>query len=338
MRVQVVQDQHDGLGRRVMHVGQVAHPRGEIHPGPSLRDLGKAVGRERLDGDEDVGRAVADVLVVEAFDLTRLRRDRHSRFADQLGVQFVDADHRAQRVGRPLVDIQHVLHGSHELGILARRDDPLLLQPRLEFVFLRVRRTVSDEIRSTTPRSTRRSARSRIVQCVRPAGGCEQAIVTSWASPLPSRRRSYTRSGRLGSSAASKPSITKRSRTRYTVAAPQSRALPMSSSLHAGPRSLASALSRLRARVSFRAAAWPLARSCSSQSRSSWVSVTIYFNAMGQYPPSMLNSRSHKLNEQMVPSVADRSPSGSEPVVELGSPRSLLTQPEQLPGHTPYLG
>src|SRR5512134_1110500 len=282
MRVQVVQDQHDDLGCRVMHVGQVAHPLGEIHPGPPLRDLGKPVGREGLEGDEDIGRAVAEVLVIEAFDLTRLRRDRHPRFADQLGVHFVDADHRAQRVGRPLVDIQHILHGSHEFGILARWDDPLLLQPRLEFVFLRVRRTVSDEIRSTTPRSTSRSASSRIVQRVRPSGGCEQAMVTSWASPWPSRRRSYTRLGRLGSSAASKPSITKRSRTRYTVAVPQSRALTMSSSFPAGPRSPASALSRMRACVSFRAAALPLASSCSSQSRSSWASATIYFNAMGR--------------------------------------------------------
>jgi hypothetical protein len=52
----------------------------------------------------------------------------------------------------------------------------------------------------------------------------------------------------------------------------------------------------------------------------------------------MLNSRSYKINDQLVPSVADRYASGSEPVDELGSPRSFLTQPEQLPGHTPYLG
>src|SRR5512144_237207 len=53
--------------------------------------------------------------------------------------------------------------------------------------------------------------------------------------------------------------------------------------------------------------------------------------------PSMLNSRGYKIKDQIVPSVADRYPSGSEPVGERGSPHSFLTQPEQLPGQNPYL-
>ena len=46
-----------------------------------------------------------------------------------------------------MVDLQHVLHRTDELGVGLRRDAPLLLQPRLEFVFFSVRRTVSSETR-----------------------------------------------------------------------------------------------------------------------------------------------------------------------------------------------
>ncbi len=54
--------------------------------------------------------------------------------------------------------------------------------------------------------------------------------------------------------------------------------------------------------------------------------------------PSMLNNASSRFNGQSLRSVADRYPSGHEPVEEHGSPHSLLNQSEQLPGHTPYRG
>jgi len=40
-----------------------------------------------------------------------------------------------------MIDIQRVFPGADELGVGLRRDDPLLLQPGLEEVFLSVRRT-----------------------------------------------------------------------------------------------------------------------------------------------------------------------------------------------------
>ena len=117
-------------------------------------------------------------------------RDRLSGLADQLLVQFVEAHHRPQRVGRALVDVEHILHCGHKLRVLVRRDDPLRAQPRLELVFLSVSWMVWRDTRSTYPSSTIRSASNRSVQRVCPLGADEQASWTRRASALPSRRRS----------------------------------------------------------------------------------------------------------------------------------------------------
>jgi len=47
------------------------------------------------------------------------------------------------------INIEHVFHLAHKLGICFRRNHPRLVQPRLKFVFLRVCRTVSWETLST---------------------------------------------------------------------------------------------------------------------------------------------------------------------------------------------
>ena len=47
----------------------------------------------------------------------------------------IEANHRAVWIARPLVDVQDVFHAGYESGIGLGRDDPLLLQMRLERVF-----------------------------------------------------------------------------------------------------------------------------------------------------------------------------------------------------------
>src|SRR4029077_19433869 len=104
------------------------------------------------------------VLVVEPLRLARRRRQRLHDLADQLLAGLVQADQRPLLVVGPVVDLQHVLHRTDKLGVGLGRDAPLLLQPRLEFVFFSTRRTVSVEILSTTSNSTSLSANSRNVQ------------------------------------------------------------------------------------------------------------------------------------------------------------------------------
>ena len=71
---------------------------------------------------EQIGRAVAHVFAVIAFGpprpviVCRARRQRGAHLADQLLAALVQADHRALRVMRAVVDRQHVFHVEHERG------------------------------------------------------------------------------------------------------------------------------------------------------------------------------------------------------------------------------
>src|SRR5262249_56002787 len=116
-----------------------------------------------------VGGAVADVLVVEPLRLTRPGRDRLHGLADQLLAGLVQGDQGSPVVVGPVVDLQHILHGTDELGIGLGRDAPLLPQPGLDLVFFSARRTVSSQTLSTTRNSTSWSARSCIVHSLRPS-------------------------------------------------------------------------------------------------------------------------------------------------------------------------
>ena len=50
---------------------------------------------------------------------------------------------------RPVVDLDDILHGGHEGGVGVRRDYPLIVQVRLEDVFLSVRPIVLSLARAT---------------------------------------------------------------------------------------------------------------------------------------------------------------------------------------------
>jgi hypothetical protein len=76
------------------------------------------------------------VLVVVPCRVSWRGRDRHPRFGDKLLRRLVQADQRTLRIVRSLVNLQHILHAGYERGVGIRRDDPLLLQMRLEKVFL----------------------------------------------------------------------------------------------------------------------------------------------------------------------------------------------------------
>src|SRR5579885_2985624 len=278
VRVEVVRYQHHLPGPLVDLFHQPPQELGEVR-GRALRgDLCRPPAQQRLEGQEDVRRPVADVFVVVLGRLPRPGGQRHPRLADELDRQLVQADQRPPLVTGPVVDLQDVLHAGHELAVGLRRDAPLLLQVRLQLVFLRVRRTVSSLTESTTPSSTSLSAKSFKVQRACPLGGAEQAVAISRASAAPSSLRSRLgRSWGLRPRAASGPRSTNRWRTRSTVRVPQSRASAMRASSQAGPPSAWSALSRMRARVMTRAERLPADTRAVRWSRSAAVRVTRYF-------------------------------------------------------------
>jgi len=86
-----------------------------------------------------------------------------------------------------MIDLEHILHAGYEGGVGLGRDDPLLLQMRLERVFLSVRPIVLSDARSTIFNCTTCSSSSCKVHRARPLGGCEQASAISRASAAPSK-------------------------------------------------------------------------------------------------------------------------------------------------------
>lgn len=99
--------------------------------------------------------------------------------AGRLSITTTCLGHRfgTHRVVRPRVHVEHV-HRSYERRAALGCDDPLLLEPGLEVVFLSVRQTMAGSIESTTFISTNRSASSDIVHFARPSGAsCSPSIL-----------------------------------------------------------------------------------------------------------------------------------------------------------------
>jgi hypothetical protein len=90
----------------------------------------------RFTGHKQITGALPLVLIVVAFRLPWLHRQRDSGLTHQLLAGFVQADLGLSRVVGTGVDRQHLLHLAGKLGIALGRDTPLLVAPRLEFVVL----------------------------------------------------------------------------------------------------------------------------------------------------------------------------------------------------------
>ena len=248
--VEVVQHQPYRLCVRVCIINQPPHLMSEVHSSAPLGHLDMPPASFRLTEHEQVSSAVSLVLVVISFHPTRLGPDDRSLIGHQLPGCLVETDHGMVRVVVCVVQVQHVLHSSHELPAHLR-DAPLLLLPRLEFVFLSIWRTVSREMLSANPIATTLSASSWIVQSACPSGASLHAMAIRCASCLPSNLRFCPGRGR-SLSALSSSSFTNRVRTRPTVDALINRPLAMSRSVMPS-----SAFSNTSARLTLRAEVSP---------------------------------------------------------------------------------
>ena len=116
-----------------MEIDEVAHGEGEVVGGPALGELDVPPRPMRIDRDEEIGGAVAAILVVDTLRLSRRRGDGLADLADELDRAFVEADHRPHRVGGFGVEVEDILHAgdivSVELG-----NAPHILLPGLEVI------------------------------------------------------------------------------------------------------------------------------------------------------------------------------------------------------------
>src|ERR1035437_5878707 len=146
---------------------------------------------ERRKQHEEVGGAVALVLIIEPCRAPHLHRERYARFGNQLLGGLVQTNQRAIGIAWPCINGQHVFH--------RRYARPIVLSLA----------------RSTMSSSTTLVSNSRKVQRARPLGGLEHARAISLASFSPSKIRATAGVARcLRLNTASKPSSTSCLRTR----------------------------------------------------------------------------------------------------------------------------
>src|SRR5882724_237161 len=289
MGVEVVHHQDERVGLRRVHINHVTDHMRKVDRGAAVRDRHLPLPRQRLEDHEQIGRAFPLVFVIDPRQLPWGGGNRHARFRHQWLARLLQTHDWPLRVVGAWVDFQHVLHGTNKLGVGFRRNHPLLLLPWLEIVFFSVVRTHSRPIVSTTSSSTSRSASNWSVPRARPSGGVLHVKAISRASCAPSTLRYCRPVGRCRSRAAAKPSSTKACRTRWTLEMLVSTASAISRSLQSGPPSLASALSRIRARVRTEAARRPVDISAVNCVRSSAVSRTMYLAIL--IPPLKCSQR-----------------------------------------------
>ena len=217
------------------------------------------------------------VLIIYPLWLAWLSWNRFKQVSQQLFAGFVHTHLRSFRIIGSGIHFQNVFHVTDKGSAGFWRDAVFFFQPRLKFVFLSVLRMVSCDTLSTISKRTKRSCRSRRLQRSYPSGAALQARAIRWASALPSKRCSYSRSGFLRLRALSNPPSANAWRMFVTVNEFTSKALQMALYVQFGPSSLQSDLSRILARRSFRAGALPEDTNFSSYDSSSEVSVTKYF-------------------------------------------------------------
>src|SRR5258708_29790353 len=137
---------------------------------------------ERCKHHEDVGGAVALVLVNAAGRASPLHRDRQAGLGKELLGGLVQAHQRVIGIAWPRVDRQHIFHGGYERAIGLRRDDPALLAMGLENVFFSARPIVESLARSTICSSTTFFSNTPKLHPPPPFAGLQQPTPINFAS------------------------------------------------------------------------------------------------------------------------------------------------------------
>src|SRR5579875_206615 len=269
MGIQIIQHDSDLWRVRKMHIDQFLHRCGKILLCPSLGDFYMPPAKIGFQEQEEIAGSFSLILIIHPFPLSRLWWQRLTYMIEHLIGALIKADAWRVRIIRLRIQIQHVFHVPDELRAYTW-NAPLLLLPRLEQVFFRVRRTVSSLISPTMPTSTRRSASNCIVHFTWSLGGVLQESAIRYASPFSVSLRGTPGRGRSLSASPSPPS-TYFFRVRSTVDRPTPKASTISESCLPS-----SAKRKIWARANVRAAMVPFLVNSRIWWRSSSLSWTTY--------------------------------------------------------------
>src|SRR5271157_1705241 len=217
MGVQVIHHNDNLLSLWVDHIRKITHRFSPIFASALVSDFDMPLACQRLEEHKHVGDPFPLVLVIYPLRLAWLHGKRFLDIGQQLFTGLIHAHLRLVWVIGLGIHLQNVFHIANKLGAGFRRYAIFLFQPRLNFFFLSVVRIVSCETLSTISNFTKRSCKSRKLQCSYPSGAALHARAIKWASAFPSRQCSYTRFGFWRSRAFSNPPSTNAFRTLATV-------------------------------------------------------------------------------------------------------------------------
>src|ERR1017187_5488477 len=258
---------------------------GVVNRGVAVGDFHAPPAFERREQHEQIRDSIALVLVIVARLAPRLGGNSRARLDNQLFRGFVEAHDGALGITRSLVDFQHVFHVGNEGRVGVRRDHPLLLEMRLENVFLRVLPIVLSLARWTMLSSKTFSSSRRRLHLACPSGAGPHVSAISFASAAPSNIRGRAEFGLyLRVSTDSNPSTTNWRLVRSILAMLVSSASAIRLSLQPSPDADTSAFSRMRAFVNNCAERRPARIKVTSCSRSSALSLTTYFLTTISFP------------------------------------------------------
>jgi len=136
VRIQVVHDQDDAFGERILLLQKIPQGKGPVDPCPPLGHTHITPPAQRLAEHENVACATTLVFAVIPQRLTRPRGQRPANFRHELLAGFIHANHWMLGVVPSSVNFQDILHPPDEFRIVLFRKTPLLFQPRLNRVFL----------------------------------------------------------------------------------------------------------------------------------------------------------------------------------------------------------
>src|SRR5262249_24913345 len=160
-----------------------------IHGGMAICDLDVAPAFERSKHHEEIGGALALVLINQTGRGSPLYADPQARFGHEVLSGLVEANQPTIALAGARIGGRDRFPSGYERAVGLRRDDPVLAAMGLKSVFLSARPIVLSLARSTMPSSTTLFSNNRKVQRARPLGGLEQAKAISLASFSPSKIR-----------------------------------------------------------------------------------------------------------------------------------------------------
>ena len=114
MRAEIVPHQNDLARPREIPVRPIPKDRRVIGGGMPIGHLDVPPTLQRSEQHEDIGGAVALILVIDACWSAALHRHCHTGFPDQLLRGLIKTNQKPVRIPRPRLNLQTLFHRRHE--------------------------------------------------------------------------------------------------------------------------------------------------------------------------------------------------------------------------------